>query len=62
MDENSVLNVFSGYKFKFAVKDFDEYLIESRKISEKLLKIEEFSLENSIKIIKEHLIEKKVEP
>lgn len=51
MDEESVIEVLKGHKFKFSVANYDGYLKESRKICEKIMNVAEFNLNTAINTI-----------
>ncbi len=51
MDEESVIDVLQGHKFKFSVANYEEYLKESRKICAKIMTVAEFNLDTAIKTV-----------
>ena len=54
MDEDSVIEVLHGHKFKFSVPDYEEYLKESRSICEKVMRVTEFNLSTALSAIQTH--------
>lgn len=56
MTSESVMEVLKGNRFKFSLDngDFKEYMIESRKIAEKILKRSVVNIERGLKTILEH--------
>ena len=50
-----MIEVLKGHRFKFTLDNYETYLIESRKIAEKILKRAEVNIEKGAETIKEHL-------
>ena len=44
MDEEYVMDVLKGNKFSFTLPHYEEYMVESRKVVEEILKANEFNL------------------
>lgn len=59
MDSDSIMELLKGNKFKFSLDHghFKEYLIEARRISEKILKRSVVNIDRGLQTIKDHLLE-----
>lgn len=59
MDSDSIMELLKGNRFKFSLDNghFKEYLIESRRIAEKILKRSVVNIERGLQTIQEHLKE-----
>ena len=56
MTPDSVMDILKGNRFRFSLDNghYKDYLIESRKISEKILKRSVVNIERGLETIKEH--------
>ena len=59
MDSDSVMEILKGNRFKFSLDNshYKEYLIDARKIAEKILKRSVVNIERGLATIQEHLRE-----
>ena len=59
MDSDSVMEILKGNRFKFSLDNgnFKEYLIEARRIAEKILKRSVVNVHRGLATIQEHLKE-----
>ena len=59
MDSDQIMDLLKGNKFKFSLDHghFNEYLIEARRIAEKILKRSVVNIDRGLQTIQEHLKE-----
>lgn len=57
MTEEQVVDILKGHRFRFGLDGFEQYLAESRKIAERILKRTEVNMDKGIQTVKEHLSE-----
>ena len=57
MTEEQIIDILKGHKFRFHLDNYQQYSLESRKITEQILKFEEFKLESACDTLEEHLKE-----
>ena len=57
MDADSMIEVLKGNRFKFTLDNYEQYLVESRKIAEKILKRSEVNIQKGVQTIQEYLHE-----
>lgn len=57
LDEEFVIELLKGNKFRFSLDNYQAYSADSRKITEQILKFESFDFDESFNTISEHLKE-----
>jgi hypothetical protein len=59
MTEEDIMEVLKGHRFTFSLANYEQYLTESRKIAEKILKRSEVDIKRAVVSLKDHLHEVK---
>ena len=57
MDPDSVIEVLKGHKFTFSLDNMKQYVVDTRRIAEKILKRSKVNIENGSGMIESHLVE-----